>query len=110
MSPGKIAAQAGHAYLDAFLAARTLRPETIDPYKTLHGIKIAMRAKSLPHLLETHEKLVLAGIPCALITDLGYYGAREDLMGKATITALGVGPARRSEIDDIFKRRFRLMD
>jgi peptidyl-tRNA hydrolase len=109
MTPGKLCAQLGHAYLDAFLAARTLRPDTIDPYKTLHGIKIAMKAKSLMHLEEAHEKLVQAGIPCALITDLGYYGTREDLLGKPTITALGVGPARRGEIEKIF-HRFRLMD
>ena len=109
MTPGKLCSQLGHAYLDAFLAARTLRPDTIDPYKTLHGIKIAMQAKRLEHLEEAHAACQAAGIPSALITDLGYYGTTEDLLGKATITALGIGPAKRSELGKIL-HRFRLID
>lgn len=103
MSPGKIAAQAGHAFLDAYEAAKALRPDTIPEYKTRHGIKVCLVAKSLRQIERAHEQALEAGIPCALITDLGY----TVFEGKPTVTALGVGPAKKTEVD--FLKRFQLM-
>lgn len=100
MDPLKAAAQAGHAYLDAYLNALDKRPQTIPLYKTDHGIKIAMTAKNLGALLKAYDQAREAGIPCALITDLGY----TQFEGQPTITALGLGPAKKEEIYHITKR------
>ncbi len=105
MNRGKIAAQAGHAYLDAFLEAQRLRPESIPEYKTRHGIKVCMRAKNLAQLERAFAEAKRAGIPCALITDLGY----TQFEGQPTVTALGIGPARKSEVHS-FLKRFQLME
>ena len=108
MDRGKIASQASHAVLDSYLEASEHRPDTIPLYKTNHGIKICMAAKN-SHLLEkAYEEAKAAGLPCALITDLAYCGLPDELLGKPIITALGIGPAKRSETDKIL-RRFQLM-
>ena len=104
MSPGKIAPQAGHAYLDAYLLAQEWRPETIPLYKTNHGIKICLEAKNLSQLERAYERAYELGIPCALITDLGY----TVFEGQPTITALGIGPCKKDEVWEFIKR-FRLM-
>lgn len=105
MGPGKIASQSGHAFLDAYVECQQADPARALEYRgEHHGIKVAMKAKSLHHLLKAYEKAKQAGLPCSLITDLGY----TCFEGKATITALGIGPARRGEIDSITKR-FNLM-
>src|SRR5690349_13889585 len=73
MSPGKAAAQAGHAYLDAYLVALDERPEIAREYRgDAHGTKIAAQAKSLEHLLRAYEAARAAGLPAALITDAGH--------------------------------------
>lgn len=100
MNTLKTAAQAGHAFLDAYLDALEKRPHTIPLYKTDHGIKIAMTAKNLGSLQRAYEQACELGIPCALITDLGY----TQFEGQPTITALGLGPAKKSEVYQITKR------
>jgi peptidyl-tRNA hydrolase len=104
MSTGKIGAQAGHAFLDAALLSIQERPAIWADYKQNHGIKVLMRTRSLAHLERAYEEARANGIPAVLVTDLGYFGVAEGLEGKATITALGLGPARRSEINGILKR------
>lgn len=94
----------GHAFLDAGLACYEHDPKRFSEYKTNHGIKIALRSKSEAHLIRAYMEAKQAGLPCALITDLAYFGYPEHMLGKPIITALGVGPARRSEVDRIFKR------
>lgn len=105
MGAGKVAAQAGHAFLDAFIEASSKRPDTIEKYKQNHGIKVVLSCPSLGLLLRAHDDARAAGIPCALITDLGY----TLFDGRPTLTALGLGPALRSEVDHI-NRDFTLME
>lgn len=104
MTPGKIAAQTGHAYLDTYLQALSESPEVCEEYHDRHGIKIAMQVKKLHHLERIHNEAKEAGIPTALITDLGYYGVSEELQGQATVTAVGIGPAKRGQVEKILKR------
>ena len=105
MSSGKMAAQAGHGFLDVFIKAQEMRPETIPLYKTNHGIKVCLKAKNLYQLERAKAELEEAGIPVALITDLGY----TQFEGQPTITVLGVGPAKRNEVNHILKR-FQLLE
>jgi PTH2 family peptidyl-tRNA hydrolase len=101
MSPGKIASQAGHAYLDAYVETLKQRPQVAQEYKEdHHGIKVCLRAKRLADLERAYAEAIKLGIPAALITDLGY----TCFNGQPTVTALGLGPAKQEEIKQITKR------
>jgi peptidyl-tRNA hydrolase len=79
MAPGKIASQAGHAFLGAFLRCQD-----------------SDRAQA---------EAQIAGIPCSLITDSG---CPNFFNGQPIITALGLGPANENQIKHI-TRRFQLL-
>jgi peptidyl-tRNA hydrolase len=67
MSVGKLAAQAGHAYLDAFLAAP---PDLTERYRTDgHGTKVCLAARSLDELLLAKELASLHDVPHALVVN-----------------------------------------
>jgi len=105
MPPGKLAAQAGHAFLDAFLAAPPDRQsEYRDPG---HGTKVALRAATLEELLWAQAELAYAGIPHALIQDAGHI-LPPHFDGAPIVTALGFGPCRREEVRQV-TRRFALV-
>lgn len=102
MSPGKAAAQAGHAWVDALLlypehphnaAYRALRP----------GTKLTLDGGSGDDLLRLADKLDRCGAPFALIHDQGH---REPphFDGSLILTALGAGPFPRGEEPSPLKR------
>lgn len=100
MGAGKIAAQAGHAYLDSYLKCQSLDPERASEYFVYHGIKICLKARSLEELKLAYNFATERGLYAALITDAGY----TLFNGVPTITAVGIGPARKSECDFVTKR------
>lgn len=98
MNAGKVASQAGHAYLDAYIQALELQPAIAHEYKCDgHGIKVCLAVASLDALLLAKSKAKEAGLPHALITDSGY----TVFDGQSTITALGIGPVRKEQIKHI---------
>ncbi len=104
MPAGKLAAQCGHAYLNAHEQAQLLRPDITSQYKgTGNGTKICMYARNLGQLLRAYRDAQAAGIPCALIIDRGHV-LPPHFDGQPIITALGIGPAYRDEIEHITKR------
>jgi len=108
MPPGKLAAQAGHAFLDTYLIALDSRPTAARAYRADgHGTKVALRARCLDDLLRAHAVATRAGIPAALITDSGHI-LPPSFDGSPVVTALGLGPATRSEVRSI-TRRFALV-
>jgi peptidyl-tRNA hydrolase len=107
MSPGKIAAQAGHAYLGAAVQAD---PSTLSEYHAdfpgSPGTKVCLQTDSVDKLKLALDKAQDAGIPHFLVIDSGcpnFHG------GQPIITALGLGPARRAEINNI-TRKFKLVE
>lgn len=105
MPPGKLAAQAGHAFLDSFLAASASDPARAAAYLADgHGTKVTLAARDADHLELLHQVALNTGLPCALITDSGHVmpGTRFD--GSPVITALGLGPATREEVMHVVKR------
>lgn len=102
MSAGKLASQAGHAFLDAYDQCRKEYPDRATEYNT-SGTKVVLRAKSLDHLLRAEQESKSLGIPCSLITDSGHI-MPPHFDGNNIVTALGIGPATRSEIKRITKR------
>jgi peptidyl-tRNA hydrolase len=103
MSPGKIASQAGHAYLGAYLAAQG--SEAAKAYaQDLPGTKVCLKG-SLQRLERAQADLAEAGIPHFLVVDSG---CLDFFNGEPTVTALGFGPALKEEIQHI-TRRFNLL-
>jgi len=103
MPPGKLAAQAGHAFLDAFFAAQRLRPQYAAAYcSDSHGTKVTLSSSNLDQLLRAEAMARSEGLPCALITDSGHV-LPPYFDGNPIITALGLGPALRSEVRHITK-------
>ena len=106
MSAGKIASQAGHAYLGAFLQCQQLNPTLLAEYlKSFPGTKVCLKAKNLDALLRAQAQAQYAGIPWSLITDSG---CPNFFNGQPIITAIGLGPANESQIRHI-TRRFELL-
>lgn len=101
MCSGKIASQAGHAFLDAFQRASLQDPLIAERYQCdSHGIKICLSAKNLNRLITARDWCYEQGIPHALITDLGF----TQFEGQSTITALGFGPVRKGTVYELTKQ------
>ena len=87
MPPGKLAAQAGHAFLEAFIRSP---PDLAAHYRQdSPGTKVVLQGK-LHQLLMTKDKCERENIPCALIEDSGHV-LPPHFDGSPIITALGVG-------------------
>src|SRR5690606_13247145 len=92
MPPGKLASQAGHAYVESLMSASTERQEAYRRHG--FGTKICLGVKSLESLMILHNRLKTLEVPCALIEDTG----RNTMFGGIpTISALGVGPLTHTE-------------
>ncbi len=104
MPPGKLASQAGHAYLNSFIAASRANPEIEDLYQPDGlGTKVCLKAKNQEQILKAYERAKEAGIPCSLIIDQ-HHIMPPHFTGDPIITALGIGPIRKADIHDITKR------
>lgn len=104
MSPGKMAAQTGHAFLDAFEQCRKIDPGRAAEYKSgRHGTKIVLSAKNEEQIRLLCEQATFAGLPCALIID-EHHIMPPHFDGSPIVTALGIGPCTRSEIHHLTKR------
>ena len=103
MSTGKIASQAGHAFLGAFLLCRDARvvAEYHKEFPQSPGTKVCLAARNLADLLRLEEAAQLAGISTFRVVDSGcenFFG------GRPTVTALGLGPATKAQIHRITKK------
>ena len=87
MPSGKMVAQAGHAFLQAYLASDL--EETQEYHADGLGTKITLEA-SLEDILKTQLRLEEAGVPCVLIEDSGHV-LLPHFDGSPIVTALGVG-------------------
>ncbi len=106
MAEGKIASQAGHAYLGAFINANAdLQNAYHSEFPEHPGTKICLTSKSLDRILKAKELADAAGIPAFLVIDSGCSNFFD---GKPIVTALGLGPATKSNIQHI-TRRFQLL-
>jgi peptidyl-tRNA hydrolase len=108
MAPGKTASQAGHAYLGAYLQALRLNPQLTADYTAEHpdspGTKVCLEG-NLNRLMWARNEAQRLGIPHFLVVDSG---CENFYSGAPTITALGLGPALRSQIESITKK-FKLL-
>lgn len=105
MPPGKLAAQAGHAYTDALWACLDQAPERALAYRTtgIGGSKVTIQAKNLGQLERAARECAEAGIPHAVITDAEHV-LLPHFTGAPIVTALGIGPVTRAQCRHITKR------
>lgn len=106
MEAGKIASQAGHAFIGAFLQSDpAIQAEYHSELPEHPGTKVCLASKNLMHLLRAEEEAKAAGIPVFRVVDSGCANFFD---GKPIITALGLGPATKDQIKRI-TRRFELL-
>jgi len=91
MTTGKAASQAGHAFLDAFMASIPQNRE--DYFGDGGGTKVVLAVDNEHRLREIFERARASALPCSIIVE-------ED----GVPTAVGIGPALRSQIHPITKR------
>lgn len=104
MTPGKMSAQAGHAFDICHDKAKVMRPDITSQYKgSGNGTKICMYAKNLGQLIRAYRDCQESNIPCELIIDRGHV-LLPHFTGEPIITALGIGPAYKEEVAHITKR------
>ncbi len=104
MSTGKAIAQAGHAYLGAFLLSKGSNCNLHDLYASLTpGTKICLDGGSEERLLRLHDRLQRDGIPAFLVYDSGHVEPPH-FDGSRILTALGVGPIAAGDAPGYLKK------
>lgn len=106
MPPGKLSAQAGHAYTDALWAAYDLDPDLALSYRRNNGLggsKVTIKAKNLGQLERAMRECEEAGIPHAMVTDAEHV-LLPHFTGEPIVTALGIGPCTKAQCRHITKR------
>jgi PTH2 family peptidyl-tRNA hydrolase len=101
MPPGKLAAQAGHAFVGTIELCRKIDPGRLDEYN--NGTKVTIGANNLSILLQVYNKCREENIPCYLVED-AHHILPPHFDGNPIITALGIGPVTRQEIHHITKK------
>jgi PTH2 family peptidyl-tRNA hydrolase len=97
MRKGKMIAQGAHACLGACKKAKTVDPEALALWEKDGQTKIVVGVDSEQELLDIYVNAAGLGIPAAIITDAG----RTEFNGVPTKTAVAIGPAEVSKIDQI---------
>ena len=88
MPPGKAIAQAGHAFVEAYIASESRDSHGSHAYRDPPpGTKIACQG-TLMRILKAHDECTRLNIPCALVHDVHpeFFGHPEPV-----VTALGIG-------------------
>ena len=96
MGKGKIAVQACHASIDAFIRAQRECPEIVDKWLREGQKKVVVKVDSEEELIEIFRDASLEGLPCSLIRDAG-----RTQLTPGTYTAVAIGPERDERIDKI---------
>lgn len=105
MPPGKLAAQAGHAYTDSLFDAWITDPGLALSYRdrSSGGSKVTIKAKNQQQLIKAYAHAKELGIPCALIVDQ-HHILPPHFTGEPIITAVGIGPCTKDDCREITKK------
>jgi len=98
MGKGKMVAQGAHASLHAFQKTVEKNKEIAYAWEEEGCRKIVLRAASERELMTLFEKAKKIGLPVTYIRDAG-----ATQLEAGTITALGIGPWKSEEIDEVTK-------
>lgn len=105
MPPGKLAAQAGHAYTDALLDCLDKAPHLVDRYRRGEnaGSKACLKAKNAFALERLADECRAADVPHAVVIDSGHI-MLPHFDGSQVMTAVGIGPISRRDARHLVKR------
>lgn len=105
MSAGKLAAQTGHIFkLLTRLICKNYPNLEKQYFADGSGTNVVLEAKNLNQLIRAYNEAEAAGLPCILFEDEHHVIPGTAFDGSPIITCLGIGPARRHEVDHITKR------
>ncbi len=94
MGKGKMAAQVAHASIMSYLEAAKSHPDLVEEWLGAGQKKIVLKVENDKIIKKLYEAFKFKKIPCALVNDAGL-----TQLSAGTITTLGVGPWKKSEID-----------
>lgn len=104
MTPGKAASQSGHAF--KLLTKNVLEN---NPYLAKEyfadgvGTNVVLKSKNLNQLERAFYKAKEAGLPCVLVED-EHHIMPPHFDGSPIVTALGIGPVTRDQVNHITKK------
>ncbi len=93
LSKGKLAAQAAHASLDAYKRADG---KVREAWEREGQKKVVVGVADLREIEDLHRKARELKLPCTLVRDAG----RTEIPA-GTVTALGIGPVKEGQADQI---------
>ncbi|MFX0071111.1 MAG: peptidyl-tRNA hydrolase Pth2 [Candidatus Hermodarchaeota archaeon] len=96
MSTGKKCAQACHASVSSCNVVRRINKKVWKDWINSGQKKVVLKVESKEKLNEIYSLIQKHKLPCYLIKDAGL-----TQLDPGTTTALGIGPAKSSEIDEI---------
>ncbi len=96
LSRGKLAAQCGHAAVECALKAKRETPRVLENWRTNGARKIVVEAPSLDALKRLFGSAKSAGIVADMVRDAGHTE-----IPSGTVTVVGLGPDKRSKIDEL---------
>lgn len=104
MSPGKLAAMAGHAFVDCAFRYIKQRKQMgviyFDKYQRAGQTKIVLAVNSLSELVRVRDLAIAAFHTTATIVDEG----RTVFKGVPTVTCFAVGPCKKSDLPEEFAK------
>jgi PTH2 family peptidyl-tRNA hydrolase len=96
LSPGKLAAQVGHAAVDCVLATRTNKMKWFRKWHSEGQKKVVVKVTDLDDLYDLKDRAKRNKLATALIADAGLTE-----LPPGTITCLGVGPGPDKLVDKV---------
>ena len=96
ISPGKMAAQVGHAAVSCALQAKEKDKKSFSNWMGEGQRKVVLRVANLSELDRIERLAGSAGLITSRITDAGLTE-----IPAGTVTCLGIGPSRASDVDKI---------
>jgi len=97
MSKGKLAGQVAHAAVKA--SHKLDDKKVLESWQEIGAPKIIVQVDSEEQIHELSKKANNKNIPNSIISDLGHTELEPD-----TITTIGIGPAKKDEIDGVTSR------
>ncbi len=103
MTPGKLAAQLGHAF--HYSVTDKNNYPLIQKYETpsLGGSKVCLYSRDEQQLIQIKSKLDFIGIPCKLVIDSNHVHPPH-FDGQPIVTALGIGPCTKKDTKKILSK------
>ena len=97
MGKGKIAAQASHASLEAYLKTEKESKDLVKAWRHEGAKKVVLKIENEKELLKLYNEM-REFFPCVLIRDAGH-----TQLTPGTITCFGCGPVLEEKVEDFIK-------